>query len=106
MKVKRLIEKLQKMNQDAEVKIFDGYNVLFVSSRADDDTIVVLEDKTSNDLRSELSARYENAIDYYGDELSFYSDLLDDGFTLEDIKENLPEEYEHTKQFIEEHGLI
>lgn len=113
MKVRRLIEELQKMPQDAEVKMHDrdGDNLLFVM-RIDSTyhpeyaNTVYLEDKTDNDLSVELDARFEDAMEYFDDELDFFMDLLDVGFTLEDIKENLPEKYEYSKTFMEEHGLI
>ena len=113
MKVRRLIEELQKMPQDAEVKMHDrdGDNLLFVM-RLDPiccpeyANVVYLEDKTDNDLSVELEARFETAMDDYEDnELDFFLDLLDIGFTLADIKKNLPEYYEYSKNFMEEHGL-
>ena len=57
-------------------------------------------------VRSELYARFENASENDVDELDFFMDLLDTGFTLEDIKENLPDRYEYSKAFLEDHGLI
>lgn len=111
MKVKRMIEKLQQMqrsNPDAEVKLHhrNGNNALFILAFVGDDKTIVIEDKDDNDLSNELEVRFKEACDNQVDELDFYTDLIEMGFTLEDIKENLPEKYEHSKSFCEEHGLI
>ena len=108
MKVSRMIKELQKFNPDAEVKMHykDGYNALFVVAYQNNDSVVTIEDKSDNDLGSELCARFEYASENNIDELDFFMDLLELGFTLEDIKENLPDKYEYSKQFLEEHGLI
>ena len=108
MTVERMIKELKKYNPKAEVKMHykDGYNALFVVSYVGKDDTVIIEDKSDNDLRSELSARFEHASEIQMDELDFFLDLLEIGITLEDIKENLPEKYEYSKKFMEEHGLI
>lgn len=108
MKVSRMIKELQKFNPDAEVKMHykDGYNALFVVAYQNNDSVVTIEDKSDNDLGSELGARFEYASENNIDELDFFMNLLELGFTLEDIKENLPDKYEYSKQFLEEHGLI
>ena len=107
MKVKRMIKELQKCNPEAEVKLHGklGNNALFVLSYVGDDKNVVIEDKDDANLTSELEARYEKACEEQTDELNFYMDLFEMGFTLEDIKENLPEKYEQSKIFCEDHGL-
>lgn len=107
MKVKRMIQKLQKYNPDAEVKLHgrDGNNALFVVAYSCDSETVVIEDKGDNDLQSELSARFADAAARQADELDFFMDLLETGFTLEDIRENLPERYAYSRAFCEEHGL-
>ncbi len=108
MKVSRMIKELQKCNPNAEIKLHhkEGNNALFVVTYVGDKNNVVIEDKSDNDLRSELDARFENAIENNIDELDFFMDLLETGFTLDDIKENLPEQYTYTKEFLENHGLI
>ena len=108
MKVSRMIKELQKYNPEAEVKLHYrvGNNALFVIQSFGDDDTVIIEDRSNNDLRSELDARFTKASEECLDELDFFTDLIETGFTLEDIKENLPEKYEYSKQFLEEHGLI
>lgn len=108
MKVERLIKELEKYNPKAEVKLHhkEGYNALFVVAYVGDENTVIIEDKSDNDLRSELYARFERAVDKAMDELDFFMDLLEIDITLEDIRENLPEKYEYAKEFLEEHGLI
>ena len=108
MKVSRMIKELQKYNPDAEVKMHhrQGNNALFVLAYVGDENTVVIEDKSDNDLGSELGERFYLASEKQLDELDFFTDLLETGFTLDDIKENLPDKYEYSKQFLEEHGLI
>ena len=108
MKVKKMIERLQKCNPEAEVKMHgkEGNNVLFVVAYKNNNEIVVIEDKEDNDLTAELEARFEAAGENNEDELDFYIDLLDDGYTLDDIKEYLPDRYECVKLFLEDHALI
>lgn len=108
MKVSRMIKELQKYNPDAEVKLHnkEGNNALFVVAYLGDESRVIIEDGSDNDLRSELCARFEGASEHFNDELDFFMDLLETGFTLDDIKENLPEQYEYSKTYMEEHGLI
>ena len=40
------------------------------------------------------------------DELVFFSELIEDGITLADIKNYCPRHYEYSKKFMEEHGLV
>lgn len=54
----------------------------------------------------ELSERFRKASDFQTDELDFFEELLEAGFSLEDIKESLPDKYEYSKNFMEEHGLV
>lgn len=83
----------------------DGKPVLFVVSYENIPGVVVLEDADDNDLSSELEARFENAAEQQMDELDFFMDLIDTGFTLDDIKEHLPEQYEYSRMFMTLHGL-
>ena len=108
MKVSRMIKELQKYNPDAEVKLHhkEGYNALFVVQYVNGEDTVIIEDKSNNDLSSELNVRFQYAAENDIDELDFFMDLIETGFTLDDIKKNLPEKYKYSKQFLEEHGLI
>lgn len=108
MKVKKLIKELEKYNPNAEVKLHfaSGNNLLFVSQFVGHDDAVILEDVTTSDLSSELDARFEEVLNKRLGELDFFKDLIDTGFTLEDIEQYLPEKYEYSKAFMKEHGLI
>lgn len=108
MLVRKMIEELQKYDPNAEVKLHHhtGHNALFVLGFTNIEGVVVIEDKSDNDLRSELSVRYEKAAEDQVDELDFYTGLIEQGFTLDDIKENVPEFYDGAKSFCEEHGLV
>ena len=50
-----------------------------------------------------LEDMIKNAIENDVDELDFFMEVLEQGFTLEDFKET--EYYNYAKQFMEEHGL-
>ena len=104
--VESLLTYLQKIPSDADVIVTTGDPVLFVVSYNKFPNLVILEDRHNNDLSSELDARFEAAAEKQWDELDFFMDLLDTGFTLADINKYCPEKYEYSKKFMEEHGLI
>lgn len=106
MKVKKLMKILKTCPPDAEVKLhhFTGPNLLFVCQMVNKD-IVYLEDASSNDLGSELDARFEGLLGKKMTEQEFFTDLVDTGFHLEDIKTYLPEKYEYSKEVTEKYGL-
>ena len=109
MKVSKMIEFLRGCNPEAEVKLhcITGHNALFVcQTTTAEGTKVFIEDETDSDLRNELVERFDTAVDCFDNELEFFLDLLDTGFTLKNIEEYVPEKYEYSKQFLEEHGLI
>ena len=68
--------------------------------------IVWIEGKDDVDLAEELEIRFAEALDAQVDELDFFMDIIDMGITLDDIKECIPEKYEYSRDFMEEHGLI
>ena len=115
MKVKRLIKELQACDPELEVVMHDinlGDKVLYATTWyskggiLDLETKVVLECRDDFDMSSELEGMFEYASDNNLDELDFFMDMLDRGYTLLDIKEYLPDKYEYAKEFCEEHGLI
>lgn len=97
---------LKKFPDNYDVMMASGDPVLFVVSRVNDNESVIIEDKNVNDLSSELEARFATAAEEQWDELDFFMDLLDTGFTLADINKYYPEKYEYSRKFMEEHGLI
>ncbi|RGC58429.1 hypothetical protein DXA92_07855 [Agathobaculum butyriciproducens] len=58
------------------------------------------------DLGKEISFRFEQALEQQMDELDFFIYLLGEGITLSDIKTFCPENYEYSKMFMAEHGLV
>lgn len=103
MKVKKLIKLLENYNPDAEVKMHhkDGLNLLFACQISGNDDTVFLEDASDNDLGSELEARFENLLNKKMTEHEFFADLIDTGFTLDDIQKYIPEQYEYSKAIME-----
>lgn len=114
MTVERLIKQLEKYNPKAEVRLNEPYGstalfalaLIGTSNNKDLANVVWIESKDDIDIKEELSARFEHACDIQMDELDFFMDLLDVGYTLEDIKNFCPDKYEYSKSFMEEHGLI
>lgn len=105
-KGEELLVALQMLPDDADVVTSSGDPVLFVVSYINGPDYIVLEDCHVNDLSSELEARFEAAVEEQMDELDFFMDLLDTGFTLADINKYIPEKYDYSRKFMEEHGLI
>ena len=109
MKVKTMIQKLEKMNPEADVRLNDysGDTALFVNSRTNDPDVVWIDGEHDIDIREEISAHYERAIEEQLDELDFYMDLLEIGITVEMVSKYMGDEHaDIMKKFCEEHGLI
>ena len=97
------------MDPEAVVKLhlYAGNIALFVLRATNiPDNVVYIEDKEDVAMREELQAQFEHAAEVQMDELDFFTDLVESGVTLEDLKEFLPEKYDYAKEFLEEHGLI
>lgn len=62
--------------------------------------------KNNSVMTAMLDQMFKNAAESQEDELDFFIDLMEAGITLEDIKEFLPEQYEYSKNYMEDHGLI
>ena len=112
MKVKTLIEKLNKMNPEAEVRLngYEGETALFLNARANDDSVVWLDGEQDFNLGEEISARFERAEQTGMSELDFYKELYEIGITglAEDILEKYMDEkdIEYMKVFCIRNGLI
>lgn len=109
MKVKTMIEELQKANPEAEVRCGykDGLPALFVNYIVDNDNVVWIESEEDIDLGEELEARYANAIEENMDELDFYMDLLEIGINVYTVRRYMGDEKaNHMERFCREHGLI
>lgn len=116
MKVKKLIELLSKQDPEAEVYLHDhkdhsDESVLFVLARLDDDRCVWLESKRDCDYPYQLGCRFD---EYFSGEteekiglLDFYTDLLDRGVTIDDVREYVsPDEANKMEQFCKENSLL
>lgn len=111
MTVGRMIKELQKYDAKAEVRLhgWEGKKALFVvacTNRPELHNTVVIEDISDNDMYEELSAMFDYAGEKQLDELDFFMDLIEIGITLDDIKKFVPDKYDYSKQFMEEHGMI
>ena len=97
MTVRKMIEALQKQDPDARVMLHNAFSdeeVLFVLSYVDGDPSdnVWLSTEEDYDMKEELTARLNDAIEKQLDELDFYSDLLEDGVNVDMVKRYLGEE--------------
>ena len=109
MTVGTLIEKLSKYNKDAIVCLHhkNGRPVLFTAALHKDEECVWLETEIDVDMREEISARLEQAIEEGTDELDFYGELLELGIDVHIIRRYMGEEAaEHMEIFCREHGLL
>ena len=109
MKVKTLIQYLEKKNPEARVMLNyrDVNECLFCVSEQGKDDVIWLEGEHDMDLSAELEARYEHAIETGIDELDFYMELLEIGITMVMVARYMGREHaEHMKAFCNEHGLI
>lgn len=110
MKVKRLIQELNKCDSDAEVVCSgDGCPVVFVLfGHKDRPDVVALETEHDCDMRSQLEEHFrEAATNPNTDELDFYDDLLETGVSVDCVRRYLGEEQaQHMLEFCKDHGLI
>lgn len=105
MTVKTLIEKLSHYNKDAIVRLHhrEGEELLFALAFQNDDTTVVLETENDNDMREEIQARFDTALE----ELDVYSEMLETGIDIKMVRKYLGDDVaDHMKVFCIEHGLI
>lgn len=108
MKVKTLIEKLQKMNPEAEVLMHGkgGFPVLFVMAAEEIDP-VWLECESDTDMVDEIQSRFDDAIENGTDELDVYMEMLETGINIPMVRKYMGNIVADSMQkFCEEHGLI
>lgn len=71
------------------------------------DTIIVLETENDNDMREEIQARFDAALEDGKDELDVYSEMLETGIDIKMVRKYLGDDVaDHMKDFCKEHGLI
>lgn len=108
MRVKTLIEKLQKMNPEAEVLMHGkgGFPVLFVMAAEGIDP-VWLECESDTDMADEIQSRFDDAIENGTDELDVYMEMLEAGINVPMVRKYMGNSVADAMQkFCEEHGLI
>lgn len=108
MSISRLIKELQEVQKsqpDAVVRITPlGSPVMFVIPEKDG---VSLDGRDGINVPHMLCELFERAAAKQQDELEFFTEMLDRGFTISDFYYALPEEeFQHARDFMEEHGLI
>ena len=106
--VQELIQFMKLSSDNAPLLIHskDGEEVLFTMQIVGMEKYVVLETESDIDMAAELDAQFDHAMESQMDELDFFMELREIGTTLEHIKKYLPDRYEYSKNFMEEHGLI
>ena len=77
---------------------------MFALAFQNDDTTVVLETENDNDMREEIQARFDAALEDGKDELDVYSET---GIDIKMVRKYLGDDAaDHMKDFCKEHGLI
>lgn len=102
MTVKTLIEKLSHYNKDAIVRLHhrEGEELLFALTFRNDDITVVLETENDNDMREEIQARFDAALEDGKDELDVYSEMLETGIDIKMVRKYLGDDVaDHMKDF-------
>lgn len=108
MKVKTLIEKLEKMDPEAEIRLQDkvGEPVLFVLS-AKNIPDVWLQSERDVDMADEIQSRFDDAIENGTDELDVYMEMLEAGIDVSMVRKYLGDDAaDYMQRFCGEHGLI
>lgn len=68
---------------------------------------IVLETENDNDMREEIQARFDAALEDGKDELDVYSEMLETGIDIKMVRKYLGDDAaDHMKDFCKEHGLI
>lgn len=109
MTVEKLINQLQKCNPKAIVKMHhkDGEPVLFAVCAKDDDKQIWLECESDNDMGEEIGARFDNMTEVWGNELNFYTDLLETGIDVNMVRKYMDDlTANRMEQFCIKHNLI
>ena len=107
--VKQLISALEGIEDNERIYLGNTEleELLYVMSCTANKHLVWLEVESDNDMGEELSAMFEQLATYGEDELVAYSDMLDQGITVEMVREYLGDEQaDHMKEFCMEHGLL
>lgn len=70
-------------------------------------TVKILETENDNDMREEIQARFDTALEDGKDELDVYSEMLETGIDIKMVRKYLGDDVaDHMKDFCKEHGLI
>lgn len=109
--VKNLLEQISDVDDKERIYLNeDGEELLYVLSITENDNIVWLETESDNDMREVLSAMFKSfALENTDiiDELVAYSDMLDQGISVEMVRKYLGDDQaDHMKEFCVEHGLL
>lgn len=87
-------------------QLFDNNNNMVMYCTVDQDSKhCALVCKGEMDVSSALEARFEAAVENQEDELDFFTELLESGYTLADLRYS-DDRYLYAKQFMEDHGLL
>lgn len=94
MKVKDLVKRLEKFDQEAVVKLGgpEGNEVLFVSALAKDNKNVFLETAEMCNLGDEIATRFQQVADGEITAEQNYRNLIELGITAEAVKKVMGEE--------------
>lgn len=106
MLVKNLIKRLEKMNPEAQVRMYDenGYPLIFVKESVG---VVYLQSEDCCDMSDAIKELFLDAIKNGDDELDVYAEMLANGIDVDMVRKYADDQAaDHMKEFCESHGLI
>lgn len=105
--VERAVSFLRHCDPESIMTDEKGNPILFVNAVQGESDSIWLQTEQDVDMKEELRARFEHAVEDQVDEIEFYQELLDTGITADLVQKYLEEETaEHMKEICEEHGLM
>ena len=111
MKVRRLIEELQKFNPESRVYFGSwmgkGRNEILCCFAFKDNEEVILETAEEFDTKNEIKEMFDAFIEEGWDEADAYREMIDFGYTPQLLKWiGMEDEANHMEEFCKEHGII
>lgn len=108
MKVLEMIQKLCRMNPDADVVLHSSFgdSALAVLFNEENPEIVWIESKDDSNIRMIMNGRFFNIPTNKFEKIEFYKNLINTGYTLSMVREHIGfEEANEMELFCEENGI-
>lgn len=100
MTVRRLIKQLLEYpNLDVQVVDTEGSPIMFIVYHGKENDNIRLEPKSQMDIDEELNALFETATEEAWGDYETVDELVESGYTLEDLKNYREDTYEWAKRY-------